>query len=116
MFLSWKNIKNINSFVSRGLFTLMLRTFIRHIRIYSILVTLSGDIEKNLGHRFSSCDKFSICHWNLNIISVRNFIKISLLRVYVSTHYFHILCLSETYLDDDDDDDDDDDELFLWHG
>ena len=47
MFLSRKNIKNINSFLSRVLYTLMLTTYIRYIWICSILVTLSGDIEKN---------------------------------------------------------------------
>ena len=40
-----------------------------------------------------------MCHWNLNSTSAHNFIKISLLCAYVSTHNFHILCLSETYLD-----------------
>ena len=53
----------------------------------------------NPGPKFSSYDRFSICHWNLNSISVHNFIKISLLRAYVSTHNFDILCLAETYLD-----------------
>ena len=42
---------------------------------------------------------FFICHWNLNSISSHNFIKISLLRAYVSTHNFNNLCLSDTYLD-----------------
>ena len=99
MFLSRKNIKNINSFVSRGLYTLMLATYICHAWVCSILITLSGDIEKNLGPKSSSCDKFSICYWNLNRISAHNFIKISLLRAYVSTHNLEILCLSETYVD-----------------
>ena len=96
MFLSRKNIKNIKSFVSRGLYTLMLATYIRHIWVCSILITLSGDIEKNPGPKSSSCDKFSICHWNLNSISGHNLIKISLLRAYVSTHNFDILCLIYT--------------------
>ena len=56
------------------------------------------DIEKNPGPKPSSCDKFSICHWNLNCISTHNFIKISV-SITVSTHNFDILCLSETYLD-----------------
>ena len=99
MFLSRKNIKNINSFVSKVLYTLMLATYIRHICVCSTLITLSGDIEKNPGSKPSSCEKFSICHWNLNSISAHNFIKISLLRAYVSTHKFDILCLSEIYLD-----------------
>ena len=69
------------------------------IWVCSNLITLSGNIEKNPGPKPSSCAKFSICHWNLNSISAHNFIKISLLRAYVSTHNFDILCLSETYLD-----------------
>ena len=70
----------------------MLATYIRHIWVCSILITLSGDTEKNPGPSPSSYDKFSICHWNLNSISAHNFIKISLLRECVLT-------LSETYLD-----------------
>ena len=99
MFLLRKNIENISSFVSRSLYTSILPTHIRHIWVCSILITLSGDIETNPGPKPSSCDKFSICHWYLNSISVNNFLKIFLLGVYVSTHNFHILCLSETYLD-----------------
>ena len=99
MVLLRKNIKNINSFVSRSLYTLILATYIRHTWVCPILITLSGDIEKNTGPKPSSCDKFSICNWNLNSISAHNFIKISLLRAYISTHNFDILCLSETYLD-----------------
>ena len=88
IFLLRKNIKNINSFVS-----------IRHIWICSILITLSGDIEKNPGRRPSSGGKFSICHWNLYSILAHNFIKISLLRAYIPTHNFNILRLQETYVD-----------------
>ena len=62
-------------------------------------IKMSGDIEMNLGPKPSSCNKFSICHWNLNSISAHNFIKLSLLRAYISVRNFDILCLSETYLD-----------------
>ena len=72
----------------------MFGAYIHHIWVCSILITLSGDIEKNSGPKPSSCDKFNICHWNLNSISAHNFIKIYLLRAYVSTHNFDILCLS----------------------
>ena len=99
MFLSRKNIKNINSFVSRGVYTLVLATCKCQIWLCSILIILSGDIEENPGPKPSSCDKFFICHWNLNSISAHNFIKISLLRAYISTHNFDILCSSETCLD-----------------
>ena len=88
-------IKNINSFVSRGLYTFMLAIYIRHIWVCSILITLRGVTEKNLGPKPSPCDKFSICHWNLNSISAHNYLtKISVLRVYVSTHNSDILCYS----------------------
>ena len=63
----------------RSLYTLILATYIlRHIWFRSILITLSCDIEKSLGPKPSPCDKFSICDWNLNSISVQNFIKISI--------------------------------------
>ena len=52
----------------------MLATYIRHVCVCSVLITLSGDIEKNPGPMPSSCDKFSICRWNLNSISAHNFI------------------------------------------
>ena len=75
MFLSRKNIKNINLFVSRGLYTLILAAYIRHIWVCSILVALGRDIEKNPRPKPSSRDKFSICHWNLKSVSAHNFIK-----------------------------------------
>ena len=93
-----KNVIYVNSFVSRCLYALILATYIRHICICSILITLRGDIEKDLGSKPCSCDKFSICHCNRNSISTQYFIKVSLLRAYVSTHNFDILRSSETYL------------------
>ena len=41
----------------------------------------------------------SNCHWNLNRISAHNFIKLSLLRAYLYTHKFDVICISETYVD-----------------
>ena len=43
----------------------------------------------------------------LNSISAHNYIKVSLLRAYISTHKFDVICISETYLDSDTSDDDD---------
>ena len=45
-----------------------------------------------------SSDCLSICKWNLNSISGHNFIKLSLLRAYISVNKSDIICLSETYL------------------
>ena len=78
---------------------MLLAPSISHIWVFSILITLSSDIENNAGPKPSSCDEFSICNWNLNTITVHKFIKISVLRAYVSIHNFNILCLSETFLD-----------------
>ena len=91
--------ESINSFVSRRLYVYMLVSFMHYIWVYSIRIKMSGDIEMNPGPKPSFCNKFSICHRNLNSISTHNFIKLSLLRAYISIHNFDILCLSETYLD-----------------
>ena len=77
---------------------MMLATYTRRIWVCSVLISLSRDTEKNRGYP-SSCDKFPICHWNLNSISAHNVMKISLLSAYISNHNFDILCLPETYLD-----------------
>ena len=53
----------------------------------------------------------SICHWNLNSTSARNFIKLTLLRAYISINKTDIICLSETYLDSSIPSDDDNLEL-----
>ena len=37
----------------------------------------------------------------MNSISAHNYIKLSLLRAYVSTHKFDLICISETYLNSD---------------
>ena len=72
-------------------------TFVRYIWEYSIKI--SYDIEMNPGPNRSFCDKLSIFHWNRNSISAHNFIKLSLLRGYISVHNFDIKCLSEPYLE-----------------
>ena len=74
---------------------------------YSILITRSGDVETNPGPKRNSTETFSFCHWNLNIISSHNYVKISLLKAYITVHKFDIVCLSETYLDSSTRSDDD---------
>ena len=91
--------KSTNSFVSKGLYVYTLVMFMCYIWVYSVTVKMSGDMKMNPGLKPSSCNKFSICHWNLTSISAHNFIKLSLLCFYISVHNFDILCLSETYLD-----------------
>ena len=60
---------------------------------------MSGNIKMIPGPKPSSCNKFSVYDWNLNNIFAHNFVKLSLLRGYISVHNFHILNLSKTYLD-----------------
>ena len=75
--------------------------FIQFIWIHALVIKQSGDIEINpgpkLGH--SPCHSFSTCHWNLNYLNAHNYLKVSLLRVYVAIKKFDVVCLSETYLD-----------------
>ena len=40
-----------------------------------------------------------ICHWNLNSLSAYNYAKIFLLKAYIAIHRFHIIYISEIYLD-----------------
>ena len=60
---------------------------------------LSGYIESNAEPWPNSSQNFSICHWNLNSITVRSYVKILLLKAYLSIHKFDIVSLSEIYLD-----------------
>ena len=64
----------------------------------SLLVLSSGDAGINLGPTLTPKASLSICHWNLNSISAHNYVKLSLLRVYLVFHKFDIICLSGTYL------------------
>ena len=84
----------------------ILLLYAKYFWLYEIVLKLSRDIEENLGPKPSSNQSFSICHWNLNSISTHNYIKVSLLRAYISTHKFDVICISETYLDFDTTDDD----------
>ena len=67
--------------------------------LYSLAIKCSGDIKENPGQKPNSCEYLSICYWNLNSISAHNFIKLSLLRAYISINKIDIICFSETYLD-----------------
>ena len=58
--------------------------YANHFWLDEIILNLGGDIEENPGPKPSSYQSFSICHWNLNSISSHNYIKVSLLRAYIS--------------------------------
>ena len=91
---SSKTSKNIS--VGILLFIILLNL---ELPFLSILIMLCSDVEINPGLKTISQQGFSICHWNLNSIIAHNFAKIFLLKAYVATHKFDIICLPETYLD-----------------
>ena len=51
----------------------MLATYLRHIWLCLILITLSSDTEKNPRPKPSFGDELSRYRWNLNSISAHNF-------------------------------------------
>ena len=108
-FLSSLRVKcrTIHTCLNLILYISILVLYANHFWLDEIVLKLSGDIEENPGPKPSSNQSFSICHWNLNSISAHNYIKVSLLRAYISTHKFDVICISETYLDSDTSDDDD---------
>ena len=71
------------------------------ITIPSILKTqvlrLSGDTETNPGPEKSCAIKF--CHCNLNGLAAHEFVKVPLIKAFITLHNFDIVCLSETFLD-----------------
>ena len=69
-----------------------------HIWLHIHLVHFSGNVEKNPGPKSYSAWYLTICHWNLNSVAAHNFIKIALLKAYLSAHKIDIVCLSETLL------------------
>ena len=86
-------------------------SYIHYVWFYSLAIKLSGDTEENPGPKANSCDCLYICHWNLNSTCAHIFIKLSLLRAYISVNKIDIICLSETYLDSSIPPDDDNLEL-----
>ena len=90
------------------LYISILLPYANHFWLYEIVLKISGDIEENSGPKpRSNHESFSICHWNLNSISARNYIKLSFLKASIFTHKFDVICISEAYLDSDITDDDD---------
>ena len=67
--------------------------------VYSILISLSGDVQLNPGPKNKPEVNFSIFHWNLNSIAANNYAKVFLLIAYIAVYKFNIICISETYFD-----------------
>ena len=52
----------------------------------------------NPGPKPNPCHSFSICDWNLNSLTARIYLKVSLLQACVAIKKFDVVCLSKTYL------------------
>ena len=61
---------------------------------FSILVSLSGDVDVNPVPNRKPNEALSIFRWNLNSISAHNFTKLHLLKAYVTVHKLDIICLT----------------------
>ena len=72
--------------------------FLSSLLYIIIILQCHGDIETNPGPRKLK-NSFSVCHWNLNSLSVDNFSKLTQLKAYISVYKYDFLCLLETYLD-----------------
>ena len=66
--------------------------------LIELLLILSGDIEQNPGPEKEK-SHITFCHWNLNGLMAPNFIKVSSLQTLAVTNDYHIICLTETFLD-----------------
>ena len=108
---SAQNIRFLHRSLFHSLYFMSVLSYIHYVWFYSLAIKLSGDIEENLGPKCNCCDCLSTCHWNLNSICARNFMKLSLLRAYISINKIDIICLSETCLDSSISSDDDNLEL-----
>ena len=73
--------------------------FLYYHWLFTRLIKTSGDVEENPGPKRYSAQYLTICHWNLNSFAAHNFIKVALLKAYLSLHEMDIICLSESYLD-----------------
>ena len=77
----------------------VLRGFMQFFWFYVKKIILSGDVETNPGLQYKLCQEFSIWRWNLNSIATHSFIKVSLLKTYITIYKYDVICLSEWYLD-----------------
>ena len=64
-----------------------------HLRLYFLLC---GDVELNPGPVNNA---LNLCHWNLNGIAARKFVKMTHLEALSAAHSLDIICISETFLD-----------------
>ena len=62
-------------------------------------IILSSNVETNFVPQSKRYQECSILHWNLNNIATHSFLEVSLLKACITIYKYHIIFLSETYLD-----------------
>ena len=63
----------------------------------ALLLLRLGDAGTNPGPKKSSVIKF--CTWNLNGLAAHDLLSVSLIKAFIITHNFDIICLTKTFLD-----------------
>ena len=86
-------LTNVPSFFNLDILSL----FTLHFFLIAGLLLLCGDVESNPGPK--DRQKLSVIHWNLNSLSVHDYIKLSSLQAFNTLHKFDLICLSETFFD-----------------
>ena len=75
----------------------ILSLFTLYFFLISGLLLLCGDVESNPGPKVRQI--LSVIHWNLNSLSVHDYIKLSSLQAFNTLHKFDLICISETFFD-----------------
>ena len=91
----WKPLKYCLNLI---LYISILMLYANYFWFDEIVLKLSVEIEEKSGLKPSSNQYLSVCHWILKSISALNYIKVLLLRAYISSHKFDVTCISETWL------------------
>ena len=104
-FILITQVKNLYQVYSRLIKNIPASFHLRFLKIADITVFLlffiqnllscCGDIEENLGRKYSS---LTFRHWNLNGLTSHDSTKILLLQTYITQHNYDIICLTETFL------------------
>ena len=67
--------------------------YVNHFCRYNIFMKIYGDVKEKRGPNSCSDQSFSICHRNLKSISAHSYTKLSILRGYLPTPKFDVVCL-----------------------
>ena len=89
-----KNIVYVLLFHIRSHLVSSLITFLNDLLTGTALkkIILSGHVETNPVPQSKCCQQFSTYQWNLNSMGTHSFIKVSLLKAYITIYNYDITC------------------------